>query len=236
MSLHRLQIERSSPAICTRMRNQFSRYLDGETSGKNMAALARHLEACPDCNREFAGWRTMQQALAISGRAPAPENLQARLRAAIRDERQNNTHLSPVRRWSQLWHDTLAPLALRASGGFALALVLLGGLSWIAAPLGAVEANDDKLAHLNAPHFLYSQVPPQLIVTQNDDTPILIEARIDDRGRVYDFNIISGPTDPGVRMRVQENLMTSIFHPATIFGEPVPGHLMLTYTGVSVRG
>jgi hypothetical protein len=39
-----------------------------------------------------------------------------------------------------------------------------------------------------------------------------------------------------VRRQVEQNLLTSVFKPATVFGVPVDGHVMLTYTGVSVRG
>jgi hypothetical protein len=35
---------------------------------------------------------------------------------------------------------------------------------------------------------------------------------------------------------VEQNLLTSVFRPATVFGVPVDGHVMLTYAGVSVRG
>jgi hypothetical protein len=39
-----------------------------------------------------------------------------------------------------------------------------------------------------------------------------------------------------VKIRVENNLLTSVFTPATVFGVPVRGHVVITYTGVSVRG
>jgi hypothetical protein len=53
---------------------------------------------------------------------------------------------------------------------------------------------------------------------------------------VYDYTILDGPSDSAVRRQVEQNLLTSVFTPATVFGVPVDGHVMLTYTGVSVRG
>jgi hypothetical protein len=243
MNIDRLRAEHTSPAICSGFRTHFSAYLDGEISGRSMAAMAAHLDACPSCSLEFSAWRAMQDELAAAGRVPAPANLQRRLRAAIHREHLAQSHLSAPRRLAAFWrqtaapllHETVAPMALRAVAGLVIAASLLGGLTWLYAGPMSVEANDDNLAHLSAPRYLYSQAPPQSILTRND-TPILIDAKVDDRGRVYDFSIVEGPQDPAVRLQVEQNLLGSVFHPATIFGEPVRGHVMLTYTGVSVHG
>jgi hypothetical protein len=103
-----------------------------------------------------------------------------------------------------------------------------------AAPI-AVQANDDRMANLIAPRYLYSQVPPQPIETVHD-IPILVEASVDAAGRVYDYTILEGPQTDQVKVRVEDNLLASVFKPATVFGVPVRGHVVLTYTGVSVRG
>ena len=88
---------------------------------------------------------------------------------------------------------------------------------------------------MTQPRYLYSEVPPQPIEVGRE-VPILILARIDDQGRVYDYSILSGPMEAHVERRVQANLLASVFQPATVFGLPVRGHVMMTYTGVSVRG
>ena len=59
---------------------------------------------------------------------------------------------------------------------------------------------------------------------------------MDSAGRVYDYSILAGPQDPETRIRVEDNLLSSVFRPATAFGVPVRGHVVLTYSGVSVRG
>lgn len=98
-----------------------------------------------------------------------------------------------------------------------------------------VQANDDAMAHLVAPRYLYSQVPPEPIETRRD-VPIVVEALVDNKGRVYDYAILAGPRDAEVKVRVENNLLGSVFKPATVFGVPVRGHVVMTYTGVSVRG
>lgn len=222
------------PAACEVVREEFSAYLDGAVSGVEMAAIQEHLKGCGECDAEFEAWREVQSTLSGLGPAQAPERLQARLRAAIAVERERGSHLPMLQRGMLLWRSTLAPMAVRLSGGLAAALVLAGGLTWMfAAPI--VQANDDRMAHLVAPQYLYSQVPPRPVGDKRD-TPVVVEALVDSRGRVYDYSILEGPADAAVKLRVEDNLMTSVFKPATVFGVPVRGHVVVTYTGVSVRG
>jgi hypothetical protein len=220
---------------CLRVQEDFSAYLDGAMSGHEMAALSSHLDACEPCADEFAAWRDVQRSLGELGPAQPPIRLQAQIRSAIAQERERGSHLSLGGRFLLLWKASLAPMALRLSGGLAAALILVGSFSWFFSAPIAVQANDDRLAHLVAPHYLYSQVPPQPIETRRD-VPIVIEALVDTNGRVYDYTVLEGPRDPAVLVRVEDNLLASVFKPATVFGVPVRGHVVLTFAGVSVRG
>jgi anti-sigma factor RsiW len=213
----------------------FSAYLDGAMSGVEMAAISAHLEACEGCAAEFAAWRDVQRALGELGPAQPPVSLQARLRTAIAVEREQGTYLSFGHRALRAWKSSLAPMALPLSGGLAAALVLVGALGWIFAAPISVQANDDRMAHMVAPHYMYSQVPPRAVETHRD-IPVVVEAQVDTRGRVYDYTILAGPTDQKVRIRIEDDLLASVFQPATVFGVPVNGHVVLTYAGVSVRG
>jgi anti-sigma factor RsiW len=218
---------------CRAARADFSAYLDGALSGVQMAALSGHLETCSGCAAEFAAWRSVQSALGALGPALPPIRLQARLRAALAQERERGSYLAWPQLALRMWSRTFAPVALRVSGGLAAAVVLAVSLGWV---FGApIQANDDRLAHLVAPRYLYSQVPPQPIAAGRD-VPIVVEAMVDTQGRVYDYQILAGPTDRAVQVSVQANLLASVFKPATVFGVPVRGHVVLTYMGLSVRG
>lgn len=225
----------TSKTECAVVRSGFSAYLDGAISGVEMAAISGHLERCEACATEFSAWREVQQSLVELGPAAPPARLQSRLRAALAVERERGAHLTFSRRALLLWKNSLAPLALRLSGGLAATVILAGGLSWMFGAPIVVQANDDAMTHLVAPRYLYSQVPPDPIKTSRD-TPIVVEAMIDSKGRVYDYAILAGPQDKEVLMRVENNLLGSIFKPASMFGVPVRGHVVMTYTGVSVRG
>ena len=222
------------PEVCQGIRAEFSAYLDGAVSGREMAVIAAHLKDCRACAKDFAVWRSVGTALAGLGPARAPEHLQSRLRSIAAAEREHGAHLPLSRRFALLWGETLAPLALRTAGGLAFAAVLAFCVGWIFGPAAAVQANDDRLTHLVAPRYLYSQVLQQP-VTEGHDVPVLVDAKVDERGRVYDYTILEGPSDPKTQVRIQANLLASVFKPASLFGEPVHGHVILTFAGVSVR-
>jgi hypothetical protein len=227
------------PLHCVSVREEFSGYLDGAVSGLQMAAIREHLEACSDCGSEFNAWIEMQDALAALGPAQPPARLQARLRSAIANERERGTHLPLPQRAMRLWRASLAPIAFRVAGGLAVAVVLVAGMGYLFAAPIAVQADDERIANFVSPHYLYSEVPPQPLVTTHDApiyAPVVVEALIDTDGRVYDYSILEGPKGQDVRAHVEQNLLASVYKPATVLGTPVRGHVVLTYTGVSVRG
>ncbi len=222
--------------FCAAARLQFSDYLDGALDGRRMGTLAGHLQQCMPCAREFDTWRAVQEVLGELGPAKAPKTLQSQLRDALASERVRGTYRAPSRRFSEFYRRTLAPFGLRAGAGLAGALLLLSGLSWIFGSAMAVQANDDRMANLVAPHYLYSITSPQPVVSDGRYVAVLVDAKVDARGHVYDYAVIAGPNDTLTRSRVESNLLESVFRPATVFGVPVPGHAVVTYTTVSVRG
>lgn len=222
---------------CARFRSSFSPYLDGAVSGQQMQEIAHHLEACGDCREEFEGLREMQRTLSMLGPAKAPADLGMRLRLAISHEQ-----AAQKARWtdslSVKWDNAIRPLLVQISAGFASSVALVGGimllLGMVAAP-ETVMANDEPLGAMTMPHYLYSATLPGAIITQND-TAIIVEADVNENGQVYDYRIVSGPADNSVRLQVVNQLLMSVFEPARVFGAPVRGRVVLTFSGVSVQG
>lgn len=221
---------------CTRIQSSFSAYLDGAVSGQQMQEIARHMETCGHCAGEFESLRTVQQSLAVLGPAKAPADLGMKLRLAISHERVRRQS-KWLDRFSVRWENSIRPLLVQVSAGFAGSVVLLGGimllLGMVAAP-EPVMANDEPLGAMTAPHYLYSAVTPGAIVTSQDSV-IIVEAYVNEQGRVYDYNIVSGPVDPAVRTQVVDQLLLSVFQPASVFGAPVRGRVVMTFSGISVR-
>jgi len=222
-------------ANCTSIRNEFSAYLDGAVSGTTMHAIAAHLQSCPACAEEFAGWESTQHAIARLGALKAPEDLGLRLRLAIsREKAKQQSHWTD--RFALQWSNVLGPLVMQASAGLAAAVLLVGSMVMM---LGitpvAVEANDEPLAVVSAPHYLYTATATGPIRT-NEDTVIVVAAEVNSQGQVYDYRILTGPLDEGVSNQVQQHLLMSVFEPARVFGSPVPGRAVVTFSGISVKG
>lgn len=221
---------------CSSIRSQFSEYLDGAITGMAMQEVAAHLEACRKCFAEFGRWRAAQQMLAALGPAKAPEDLALRLRVAISQEK-THTPKRNLARWQVRWQNTVAPFLLQASAGLASAVLLIGTVGLLVGAVAAPEtamAGDQPLGNASGPHFLYSAASTSSIGDRGN--PVVVEAYVDGSGRVYDYQIVAGPSDPHTRSQVENQLLFSVFAPARFFGQPVRGLVVLSFAGVSVQG
>ena len=226
-----------TPQFCQKCQSLFSAYLDGAVSGQQMQQIANHLEACAVCANEFAALREMQQSLAALGPAKAPPDLGLKLRLAISHE-QARRKASWIDTLSLKWDNAIRPMLVQVSAGFAGAVIFIGGIGLLLGMVAAPEpvmANDEPLGAMTAPHYLYSTVSPSAIVSDHDSV-IVVEAYVNAQGRVYDYNIVSGPDDPAVHSQVVDQLLMSVFQPASVFGAPVRGRVVLTFSGISVHG
>lgn len=244
---------------CKSIRDRFSAYLDGALTGVAMQQTAAHLESCAECARDFAGWRAMQAALTRLGPAKAPADLSLRLRVALSQEAARTPRRS-FDRWQVRWQNTVAPFLLRASAGFASAVLLLGTAAVLVGAFASpepVEARDNSADAATSPRFLYSLlasstpgtdqaqiVKPREVNAQGiastvavqNANAVIVEAYVNSSGRVYDYRIISGPNNAASRAQVENLLLFSVFEPAHVFGEPVRGVAVLSFSGVSVQG
>jgi hypothetical protein len=181
----------------------------------------------------------VQSSLAALGPAPAPADLSLRIRVAISHELARSRR-SPFHAFNLAWRNAVGPFLLQAAGGFASALLLMGAVivlvGMFAQPEKAQATPDEPLGDMTAPRFLYlsSVVGDNEIGAVNG--PVVIEACVNGAGQVYDYRIISGPTDDATRSQVVNLLLWSRFEPARRFGQPIPGLAVLSFSDVSVRG
>lgn len=236
--------------MCDQVQSSFSAYLDGAVSGHEMQEIARHLEGstdsitgarvppCETCAREFAAWRSSQDALALLRPAKPPADLGLKLRVAVsRESARRNSRF--IDRLQVRWENAVRPMLLQVSAGVAATTVLVGTimvlLGAVAPANSPVLADDEPLSAITPPHYLYSTVAPAAIMC-NHNSPIIVEAAVDNSGRVYDYSIVSGPEDEFVRTQVASQLLEEVFQPASVFGLPVRGRAVVTFSGISVRG
>ena len=222
---------------CDCIRADFSGYLDGAVSGAAMQKIASHLEGCAECASEFSDWQNAQRMLNSLGFAKAPEDLGLRLRIALSQE-STRTRQEMLSRWRMRWQNTVRPLVLQASAGLASTILLLGSVSLLIGMFAApqpLSARDHSADTIFGPRFLYTSVSPVNAIGNSDD-PVVVEAYVNGEGRVYDFRVVSGAITPDTRSELESALLFSVFAPATTFGQPVRGTVLLSFSGVSVRG
>jgi hypothetical protein len=181
----------------------------------------------------------MQALLAGLGPVPEPEDLLLRIRVALSQERARSRR--PIlQTWVLAWRNTIGPFLLQASAGFASAVLLLGTViflvSMFAQPKAALASKDEPLGEPTAPQLLRLSTGAGSVDIDGVAGPVVVEVYISDTGEMYDYRILSGPTDPATRAQVENLLLTSVFAPARFFGQPVRGLAVLSFSGVSVRG
>lgn len=223
---------------CGSMRVRFSDYLDGRLTGVEMQRIAAHLEDCGACASEWYNLRNAQASLARLGPVPEPKDLLLRIRVAVSQERARRNK-SAFQNWRLAWQNTVGPFLLQAAAGFASAVLLLGTvvvLIGLVAQPQAAHAGDEPLGNATAPRLLYSLDGCGYNQIANLPGPVVVEAYVNRSGQVYDFRIVSGPSDAATRTQVENLLLEERFEPAKFFGQPVRGLAVVSFSGVSVRG
>jgi anti-sigma factor RsiW len=224
---------------CNAMRARFNEYLDGRLTGREMQRIAGHLECCRECAAEWMALRNAQASLAGLGPVPEPPDLLLRIRVAMSHE-QARRRQSPFHAWNLAWRNTVGPFLFQAGAGFASAVVLMGTVivlvTMFTQPNTALASADEPLGKATGPHLLYLSADAGSSQIDATSGPVVVEAYINGAGQVYDYRIVSGPTDEATRSQVENLLLWSVFEPARRFGQPVRGLAVLSFSGVSVRG
>jgi anti-sigma factor RsiW len=224
---------------CGAVQANFSEYLDGRLNGREMQRIAAHLEGCRECAQEWISLRHAQASLAELGAVPEPADLLLRIRVAVSHERARRGQ-RPFHAWNMAWKNTVGPFLLQASAGFASAVLLLGAVivlvTMFTQPEMAQATKDEPLGNPTAPRLvsLSSGAGNNQIGALSG--PVVVEVYINGAGQMYDYRIVSGPTDSATRSQVENLLLTSVFEPARFFGQPVRGLAVISFAGVSVRG
>jgi anti-sigma factor RsiW len=224
---------------CNEVRNGLTDYLDGRLSGREMQEVDAHFQECRDCAREWKSLRGLQASLAGLGPAPEPPDLPLRIRVAVSQERAHSRR-SIFTAWELAWKNTVGPFLFQAGAGFASAVLLLGTIvvlvTVLAQPEAAQATPDEPLGDATAPHLLYFSNAQGNNEAGAISSPVTVEAYVNGEGQVYDYRIVSGPTDAVTRSQVENLLLFSRFEPARFFGQPVRGLAVLSFSGISVRG
>jgi anti-sigma factor RsiW len=214
---------------CGSFRNHLAGYLDDALTAEESHAIGRHLVTCADCRAELRYYRHLREVLLNLPRVAAPGDLSLAIRVLASRQRR-----SWWVRYGLAFENILRPLAVPTATGVLTTLVvfaILIGTFFGGMPRGEV-VGDVPLA-LATPPQLISAGPSELNTI--DDT-VVIEVRVDAQGKAGDYRVLSGPESPGVGRQLDQLLILSRFNPATAFGVPTTGRLILSFRRVNVRG
>jgi hypothetical protein len=223
--------------LCEGARQLLSPYLDGAVTGTEMRALEEHLQACLACRDEYLSLRRTQQILAGIGKVREPADLGLKLRLAISREaaaaRRGRYEGFRVR-----LEDSLRAFMVPATAGLVCALLIFGIVTAILAMPGQLQANNtqDVPLVLNTGPELEQSVFGTSLGSMNAES-LVIEAYVDQRGRVEDYKILS---DAGAAQQllpeVKRMLIFTTFRPAMSMGHPISSRAVLSFSKISVRG
>lgn len=218
---------------CHQAKSLFSSYLDGAVTGRQMHDIAQHLGDCTRCSADYALLRQTQNLVADLGRPVVPADLALKLRVALSKAAAETVES----RWEGFLvrlQNALDAFMLPATAGLVTAIVVFGLLiGFFALPPTVSAAND-------VPTLLYT--PPewqgsQFSVGNINADSVVVETDVDANGHVQDFHVLSAPPGSEETIRQINNVMLfTIFRPATSFGQPAPGRVVLSFSKISVRG
>ena len=224
---------------CGSVQAKFSEYLDGRLNGLEMQRIAFHLNECGHCAGEWSSLREAQASLAELGPVQEPDDLLLRIRVAVSQERARSRR-GVFHGWNVTWKNTVGPFLLQAGAGFASAVLLLGSIivlvTMFTQPQVAQASKDEPLGNPTAPRLVSLSSGAGDNQIGAFSSPVVVEAYVNGQGKMYDYRIVSGPTDAATRSEIENMLLTSRFEPARFFGQPVRGLAVISFSGVNVRG
>jgi putative zinc finger protein len=221
---------------CTEIRKLFSPYLDGRVSGAEMRTVARHVEQCAACEREYAAMQRTQQLLSELGTKKAPADLALKLRLAISREAAQ-TRRPRFEGVLVRLENALNAFMVPATAGLVSAVLFFGlllGFFALPAELRA-SSGDVPLMLYTGPQLDQSAFGTSL--GNMGDDAVVVEAYVDANGRVEDYRILSQPADAQAVLPQLKNLLIfTTFHPALSMGRPTAGTAVLSFSKISVKG
>jgi len=235
---------------CEQVKRWLPGYLDGAlpagARSETHATIAHHLESCGICREDLQAYLALSSLMSQVQRPVPPADLALRIRVAAAqrlDERLWLHYALRARTRAELiLKNILEPLAIPATGGFTVALivfVLVCQLLGMGMPLRAVS--NDSPTNLLQPARLEALAPFPLTGMEESGHSgphaLLVEATVNAQGEAVDYRILSGPDNTIIRRQLDLVLLFSRFRPQMSFGRFTSGgHVVLSFSDISVRG
>jgi hypothetical protein len=223
---------------CRSVQISLSAHVDGALSVADRRLVLGHVATCRACElrlREMARIRTVLRSLPQS---KPPESLSTSLRVVASRERQR---LLLRQRWLEssttrfsLWVENLMrPLALPFAGGLVSAMLLFSML------LPTFALHRGVGSDIPVALFTEPSIKAQMAFEDADyDVDCVVDVLVDNQGRMVDYSVAKGSsltTNPELRRAIEKKLLFTEFRPATMFGQPTYGRVLVSFQRRSIE-
>ena len=212
---------------CVEIRNHFSEYLDDLCTPEARKSIRYHLSFCEVCQEQLDQWQSIREELrALQRRQVSPE-----LALLLRVQMSQQLHKNPL---SDIWvrlENALKPLLIPASGGVMTAVIcfcLIMGSQVV--PITDIP---DVTLQLVTPARVRELAPMDF---NSGDNGLVLVTQINAEGRVKGYRVLSGQHSPELMQQLDRMIYFSVFQPATMFGKPTDGEVVLSLRRITVRG
>lgn len=212
---------------CLEIRHQFSDYLDDRCGHEERRSIRFHLDHCASCREDLEQMQAVQAELCGLPRRRVPSGLSLQMRVRL----SQRTHRRLLSEWRIRFENALRPFLLPASGGVLTAVIFFGlimGTSFV-----PVSTMPDVPLSIVTPPRVKMLAPMNL---GSDDQDLVLLTQVDAAGRVMSYKILSGQVSPQLTHRLDMVIYFSTFDPATTFGRPTGGQVVLSLRRITVRG
>ncbi|MBI3696000.1 MAG: zf-HC2 domain-containing protein [Acidobacteria bacterium] len=215
---------------CFTARQNLAAFLDEELAAEQSDTVRSHLLVCDDCHEQYEYKARLSSPLRELPAVEPPVDLSTAIRLRLSDEQRP----SFWERWQVHLANLMRPVALPAAGGVLTALILFGVLMPAVSFTRFTGSYDVPTGLSTDPRFKQASMLPVY-----DD--LLVEAWIDEQGKVSSYQVLNASTSDGTSQKnmdyqLGDVLLTTIFEPATYFGQRTSGKVLLSLRRINIRG
>ncbi len=212
---------------CLEIRPHFYDFLEGVCDRVTFRSVQFHLTYCASCREEIERRQALVGEVRTLPRRRIPPELALRLRVLV----SRRLHEKWLGRFLIYIDNALKPLVVPASAGLLTAIICFGlimgspGVPLTNAPEAPPQASTPPRVRALAP-----------VNFSTGEDGVLLVTHIDSDGRVLEYAVLSGPHSPKVIEGLDRMMFFSHFEPATLYGKPTDGQMVLRLRRITVRG
>jgi len=212
---------------CLEIRSHFSDYLDDLCTQEARKSIRYHLSFCDVCREQLEEWQSIQEELRALPRQQVPPELALRLRVQM-SRRLHRNILAGL--WVRL-ENALKPLLIPATGGVLTAVICF--CMFMGSRVAPLTDDPDVTVQILQPARVQQLAPIDFNTGENG---LVLLTQINAAGRVKGYRVLSGQGSPELMQHLDRMVYFSSFQPATMFGKPTDGQVVLFLRRITVRG